>query len=83
MNALDSAIAQVGGVGKLANAIGVSQPVVSNWRARGTTPEAIYCVAIEKVTEGQVSRKELRPHDWHLIWPELAQPSGTPAEEAA
>ncbi len=27
---------------------------------------------IESATEGQVSRAELRPHDWELIWPELA-----------
>ncbi len=30
-----------------------------------------YCVAIEKATGGAVSRKDLRPDDWHLIWPEL------------
>lgn len=27
---------------------------------------------IESATEGQVSRAELRPHDWELIWPEYA-----------
>lgn len=29
------------------------------------------CVAIEQTTAGAVSRQELRPDDWHLIWPEL------------
>ncbi len=29
------------------------------------------CVAIEKATNGEVTRKDLRPNDWHLIWPEL------------
>jgi DNA-binding transcriptional regulator YdaS (Cro superfamily) len=28
-------------------------------------------VAIEQVTNGAVTRKDLRPDDWHLIWPEL------------
>ncbi len=72
MQALDIAIKKLGGVGKLAAALGVQQPVVSNWRARGTTPDAIHCVTIERVTAGVVSRRDLRPEDWHLIWPELA-----------
>jgi len=29
------------------------------------------CTAIEQATKGQVTRKDLRPTDWHLIWPEL------------
>ena len=29
------------------------------------------CVAIERATNGQVTRKDLRPHDWKDIWPEL------------
>lgn len=35
MNILDVAITHEGGVGKLAIALGVSQTVVSNWKARG------------------------------------------------
>ena len=72
MKALDLAISTVGGVGKLALALGVTQPVISNWRARGTTPDAIHCVAIEQATAGAVTRRDLRPDDWHLNWPELA-----------
>lgn len=29
-------------------------------------------VRIEKATYGAVMRWDLRPNDWHLIWPELA-----------
>ncbi len=29
------------------------------------------CTKIERATNGQVTRKDLRPDDWHLIWPEL------------
>ncbi len=29
------------------------------------------CVAIEKVSRGEVTRFDLRPFDWHMVWPEL------------
>jgi DNA-binding transcriptional regulator YdaS (Cro superfamily) len=32
-----------------------------------------YCPAIEKETAGQVTRQELRPDDWQLLWPELTK----------
>lgn len=32
------------------------------------------CVAIERESGGVVTRRDLRPDDWHLIWPELAEP---------
>jgi len=31
----------------------------------------ILCVAIERHSKGQVTRIDLHPDDWHLIWPEL------------
>lgn len=84
MNALDSAIAQMGSVRKLAAALGVSQPAISNWRARGTVIDAAYCVAIERATNGAVTRCDLRPDDWQLIWPELCEqnPAATPTTQA-
>ena len=30
------------------------------------------CVLIEQVTNGAVTRRDLRPHDWKELWPELA-----------
>lgn len=47
--------------------------MVYQWltRSRPVSPEK--CVAIEKETNGKVSRKDLRPDDWELIWPELAK----------
>ncbi|WP_114973381.1 transcriptional regulator [Rhodoferax ferrireducens] len=40
----------------------------------GYTPLApAVCVAIEQVTNGEVTRQELRPDDWHLNWPELTK----------
>lgn len=72
MKALDLAIEHLLGVGKLAAAIGVGQAAVSNWRARNTVIDPIYCAAIEAATEGVVTRQMLRPNDWQKIWPELA-----------
>ena len=58
-----------------ATKIGVTQGMVYQWltRSRPVSPEK--CVAIEKETNGKVSRKDLRPDDWELIWPELAKKS--------
>lgn len=55
----------------IAAAIGVSPQAVSNWKQREVPIE--HCAAIEKASGGVVTRKELRPKDWHLIWPELVQ----------
>lgn len=73
MKAIDIAVDRLGGVGRLAAAIGVTQAAVSNWRARGSSPDAIHCTAIERATGGAVTRRDLRPDDWAQIWPELAQ----------
>lgn len=29
------------------------------------------CVSVERATSGTVTRRDLRPDDWWLIWPEL------------
>lgn len=31
------------------------------------------CVAIERATDGAVTRQDLRPSDWQDIWPELVE----------
>lgn len=65
---------QQGGRGtaaRLAAELGVSPSYLSQM-AKGTTavsPER--CVLIEQRTVGVVGRRDLRPKDWHRIWPEL------------
>ena len=81
LHQLDRAIACVGGLSKLAQAIGEGQTTLSNWRKRGTVLKAEYCTAIERATGGQVTRRDLRPNDWQQIWPELATPA-SPAPSA-
>jgi DNA-binding transcriptional regulator YdaS (Cro superfamily) len=36
------------------------------------------CVAIEDKSGGELKRWDLRPGDWHLIWPELVGKKGAP-----
>lgn len=31
------------------------------------------CISIEQATNGEVTRKDLRPEDWERIWPELVK----------
>ncbi len=69
MNSLDKAIQLCGGLSALAKEIGVSSARLGNWRLRSVPIE--YCLAIETAAAGGVSRKDLRPKDWHKIWPEL------------
>ena len=42
-------------------------------------------VQIEQIPEVTIDRTHLRPHDWWLIWPELAEkyPERLPTENAA
>ncbi len=55
-----------------AEVVGVTQGMVYQWIGghRPISPEK--CVLIEKATNKKVTRKDLRPNDWELIWPELA-----------
>lgn len=64
---------------KLAALLGVGQSVVSNWRSRGGDVPIQHCAAIEALTDGAVRRWDLRPEDWHRIWPELIGTAGSPA----
>ena len=82
MSALQLAINHMGGVSKLADAIGVGQSAISNLVSRNGKPSPENCVAIEQATKKAVTRKDLRPDDWHLIWPELRSSAGKTRERA-
>lgn len=60
---------------QLAREIGCSSTDISNWKAGNRQIPILSAVAIEKATNGEVSRKDCRPDDWHMIWPELIQES--------
>lgn len=46
-------------------------------------PQPENCVLIERATQGAVRRWDLRPNDWHRIWPELIGAEGAPAVPSA
>lgn len=80
-HALDDAARTVGGRAVLAQMLRVQLAALGNWKIRGVPIER--CVPIERATNGAVTRKHLRPDDWHEIWPELANPQTTTTEPAA
>jgi DNA-binding transcriptional regulator YdaS (Cro superfamily) len=59
------------GQSRLAKNLNVTPSTLNQW-VKGVRPiPVVHCVAIEQATNGKVTRKDLRPDDWHLIWPEL------------
>lgn len=78
------ASADAGGPTVLALALNKSPSEISQWIS-GRRPIPSACAArLEKLTT--VTRRDLFPEDWHLIWPELAQrgeasPSATPTTQ--
>lgn len=66
-------LAERGAQATLAKALSVSPTFVNQWRSGSRPVPLEYCSAIERATSGAVTRQDLRPHDYHLIWPELAE----------
>lgn len=66
---------------RIASALKVSRQAISNWKTRGVPVE--HCLAIERATSGAVTRQELRPNDYWLIWPDLPAPVLVTTAQAA
>jgi len=73
LRAVKRACALVGGQSNLARLLHVTAPTVNQWVSGKRPVSTERCIAIERITDGQVTRRDLRPDDWHLIWPELAE----------
>ena len=56
---------------EFAQSLGVTQGLVGFW-VRGKPPSPVRCMQIERVTNGSVTRRDLRPHDCEEIWPDLS-----------
>ena len=69
MEHIDRAAQACGGLAKLAGLLGESVQTVSNWRSRGIP--LVKCSLIEAASNGAITRRDMRPDDWHLVWPEL------------
>lgn len=62
-----------GGIAELAARLHISNVYLLQLAAKqdGRKPSPELCVQIEQVTQGKVTRRDLR-EDWQAIWPELA-----------
>lgn len=78
MSWVTTAIEAAGGRQQLAELVGVSPQSLWLWANGARTPEPAACVRVETETRGAVRRWDMRPHDWHLIWPELIGADGAP-----
>jgi len=61
---------------KVAKLCGVTVQAVCQWRNNNSIPAAplmLIAATIEKESHGLVSRKDLFPNSWQLIWPELQE----------
>jgi DNA-binding transcriptional regulator YdaS (Cro superfamily) len=72
---LDQAALMLGGRAAMAELLNVTPAAIGNWKTRGAPIEQ--CPSIERITSGVVSRRVLRPNDWQIIWPELADTTAT------
>lgn len=65
---------------RLAEKVGVNPATLyqaMTSKGAGFSPEK--CVRIERDSDGELRRWDLRPNDWHRIWPELIGAEGAPA----
>lgn len=72
-------------VSQLRERIGArSDDQVRQWQHgyAGRQPSPEYCMAIQKATGGKVPVWDLRPDDWHRIWPMLIGRNGAPTVAA-
>jgi DNA-binding transcriptional regulator YdaS (Cro superfamily) len=72
----DSALIDLlGGTAKVAKMCKYDQATVSTWRKRGIARGSLLLLAarIEKESHGLVTRKDLFPNNFWLIWPEMLE----------
>ena len=69
---IEQFISRAGSVKNAANLLKITSPTLLEWRDNDNVKIPIKrCIQIEFATDGVVGRKDLRPDDWHEIWPEL------------
>ena len=66
-----------GGVAELATLLGISPIYLSQLAARqdGREPSPELALSVERATGGDVTRRDLRPDDYWLIWPDYQPPT--------
>ncbi|MDR5777278.1 MULTISPECIES: carph-isopro domain-containing protein [unclassified Caballeronia] len=66
----------LGGTTAVARLLGITAPSVHAWRKGGIPDDKLIRLAPLAEKRGVCCRRDLRPVDWHLIWPELAEEQG-------
>ena len=63
----------IGGVKKVSLLCNISHAAVSQWKKNGipASQYAFLGATLEKESHGLITRKDIFPKSWHLIWPEL------------
>ena len=83
---LDAYLSQPGApsMAAFARDLGLHPDQVRQWRHghENRQPSPENSTAIEAKTDRAVMRWDLRPEDWHRIWPELIGMSGAPSVPA-
>jgi DNA-binding transcriptional regulator YdaS (Cro superfamily) len=74
----DKIIELLGGNTAVANLCGISPQAVADWKLKGIPHyRLVYLGAeLERLSHGLVSRRDICPDKWQLIWPELATKEG-------
>ena len=70
----DSAIIDLlGGTSKVAKLVNVAPAAVSLWRKNNIPADKFLFLAatLERESHGLITRKDIFPNSWHIIWPEL------------
>lgn len=74
MKPIDQAVKDAGGPSVIAEKLGISVQRLCNWIDRGVPLVSVrdFCLLVD------VNPWDLRPLDWHRIWPELIGAEGAP-----
>lgn len=78
MSSVRAAIEIAGGPAEVSRLLGVTVQAVCFWRDGKREFPAEHCAVLEAASKYGVRRWELRPADWHRIWPELVGADGAP-----
>lgn len=81
IEAVNKSAELLGSLAEVARLCGVSRQFAHSWK-HGIGVPVEHCVIIEEATKGAVMRWDLRPDDWHKIWPELRKHKDAPKEAA-
>lgn len=68
---LKAAITLLGGTYQAAKLMGIKPPAISGWISGNRPVPPKRCVQIEQLTDGAVTRADLRPDDYWEIWLDL------------